>query len=209
MRIPLNLNSAETLMPHPLLTYQYWIFDMDGTLTLAKHDFSAIRHTLGLPPDQTILESLAALPPKTAAPLYERLQAIELEIAKRSEAAEGAHELLAYLSAQGVRLGILTRNSALNIEVSLAAAGLAQYFAPLDLISRDCAPPKPHPAGIQRLLTQWQAQPHEAVMVGDFVYDLQAGRAAGTATLYIDPSAAFPAREQADWCIRSLRELLV
>ena len=181
---------------------------MDGTLTLAKHDFSSIRHALGLPPDQTILESLAALPPETAAPLYERLQAIELEIAQRSEAAAGADELLGYLSAQGARVGILTRNSALNTQVTLAAAGLAQHFTAADLVSRDCAPPKPHPAGIQRLLAQWQAQPQEAVMVGDFVYDLQAGRAAGTTTLYIDPSAAFPAREHADWCVASLAELL-
>lgn len=195
-------------MPHPLLTRKYWIFDMDGTLTLAKHDFSAIRQALGLPAHQTILESLATLPPETAAPLYQRLQAIELAIAERSEAAEGALELLSYLSAQGARLGILTRNSALNTQVTLAAAGLAQHFAAADLVSRDCAPPKPHPAGIQRLLAQWQAKPHEAVMVGDFVYDLQAGRAAGTATVYIDPSAAFPAHEHADCCVRSLAELL-
>lgn len=195
-------------MPHPLISAKYWIFDMDGTLTLAKHDFNAIRQALGLPADQTILESLAALPPATAAPLYKRLQAIELEIAKLSEAAEGVLELLNYLSAQGARVGILTRNSVLNTQVTLAAAGLAQHFATTDLVSRDCAPPKPHPAGIQRLLTQWQAQPYEAVMVGDFVYDLQAGRAAGTKTLYIDPSAAFPAREHADWCVTSLVELL-
>ncbi|WP_298608396.1 HAD family hydrolase [uncultured Thiothrix sp.] len=195
-------------MPHPLLARKFWIFDMDGTLTLSKHDFSAIRRALGLPPDQTILESLAALPPETAAPLYERLQAIELEIAKRSEAAEGAQKLLSYLRAQGARVGVLTRNSALNTQVTLAAAGLDQHFTAADLISRDCAPPKPHPAGIHRLLAQWQAEPHEAVMVGDFVYDLQAGRAAGTTTLYIDPSAAFPAREHADWCVASLAELL-
>ncbi len=195
-------------MPHPLLARKYWIFDMDGTLTLAKHDFSAIRAALGLPAHQTILESLAALAPEQAAPIYARLQAIELEIAQVSEAAAGAHELLQHLTAQGTRLGILTRNSALNTEVTLQAAGLADYFEAADLVSRDCAPPKPHPAGIQRLLAQWQAEPQEAVMVGDFIYDLQAGRAAGTATLYIDPSAGFPEREHADYCVTSLAELL-
>lgn len=195
-------------MPHPLLARKYWIFDMDGTLTIAKHDFSSMRAALGLAPDQTILESLAAMPAKDAAPLYERLQAIELEIAKFSEAAAGAAELLMHLKTQGTRIGILTRNSAINTEVTLQAAGLAQHFAPTDLVSRDCAPPKPDPAGIQRLLAQWQAAPHEAVMVGDFVYDLHAGRAAGTTTLYIDPSAEFPDREHADWCITSLMELL-
>lgn len=195
-------------MPHPLLTCNYWIFDMDGTLTVAKHDFGAMRAALGLPADQAILESLAALPSAEAAPIYLRLQAMELEIAERSEAAAGAIELLEYLQAQGSRIGILTRNSLLNTKVTLKAAGLAQYFTSDDLISRDCAAPKPHPAGIERLLAQWQAAPQQAVMVGDFVYDLQAGRAAGTSTLYIDPSAAFPDREYADWCVQSLAELL-
>ena len=184
-------------MPHPLLARNYWIFDMDGTLTVAKHDFGAMRAALGLPADQAILESLAALPPAEAAPIYLRLQAMELEIA-----------LLEYLQAQSCRIGILTRNSLLNTKVTLKAAGLAQYFTSDHLISRDCAAPKPHPAGIERLLAQWQAAPQQAVMVGDFVYDLQAGRAAGTSTLYIDPSAAFSDREYADWCVQSLAELL-
>lgn len=196
-------------MPHPSLAQNYWIFDMDGTLTLAKHDFNAMRAALGLPANQTILESLAALPAAEAAPLYTRLQAMELEIAKLSEPAAGAADLLEYLLAQGARIGILTRNSALNTEMTLQAAGLAHYFTAADLISRDCAPPKPHPAGIERLLNQWQAEPTAAVMVGDFIYDLQAGRAAGTRTLYIDPSAAFPARDHADWCVQSLAELLI
>lgn len=195
-------------MPHPLFARRYWIFDMDGTLTLAQHDFQAMRIALGLPENQTILESLAALPRTQAAPIYARLQAMELEIAQTAQAAVGAESLLQSLTAQGIQLGLLTRNSALNIQVTLQAAGLAQYFAPHDLISRDCAPPKPHPAGIQRLLAQWQASAHQAVMVGDFVYDLQAGRAAGTATVYLDPSAQFPDREHADWCFSSLEELL-
>ncbi|MFZ1341890.1 HAD family hydrolase [Thiothrix eikelboomii] len=195
-------------MPHPLFARRYWIFDMDGTLTLAQHDFQAMRMALGLPENQTILESLAALPSTQAAPLYARLQAMELEIAQTAQAAIGAEPLLQALTAQGIQIGLLTRNSALNTQVTLQAAGLAQYFAAADLISRDCAPPKPHPAGIQRLLAQWQAQPDEAVMVGDFVYDLQAGRAAGTATVYLDPSAQFPDRAYADWCVQSLVELL-
>jgi phosphoglycolate phosphatase-like HAD superfamily hydrolase len=36
------------------------------------------------------------------------------------------------------------------------------------------------------LLTAWRAAPSDAVMVGDFVHDLDAGRAAGVATVYLD-----------------------
>ncbi len=196
-------------MPHSLLTHRHWIFDMDGTLTLAQHDFDAIRSTLGLPANQPILESLAALPPAEAAPLHRQLDAIELDIARQSEAAVGAHELLAYLASRGARLGILTRNNAVNIEASLRAAGLRDYFQADSFVSRDCAPPKPDPAGIFRLLQQWQGQTSEAVMVGDFHFDLCAGRNAGTHTVYVDPRGAFPFREHADVCVLTLAELLV
>ena len=45
-------------------------------------------------------------------------------------------------------------------------------------------------------------------MVGDFHFDLQAGRAAGATTVYIDPSGEFPDAAHADHCIRALAELL-
>lgn len=195
-------------MPHPFTKRKFWIFDMDGTLTLAQHDFVAMREALGLPAHQTILESLAELPEVEAAPKRAQLQAMELEIASQSKAAPNAHELLEYLRTQGAHIGILTRNSLINIEVTLKAAGLWEYFGVEHLVSRDCALPKPHPAGIERLLTQWQGQAHDAVMVGDFLYDLQAGRAANTATVYIDPSEKFNHRAFADLCIRDLGQLL-
>ena len=37
-----------------------WIFDLDGTLTVAAHDFDAIRAELGLPQGRPILEALLA-----------------------------------------------------------------------------------------------------------------------------------------------------
>ena len=39
-----------------------WIFDLDGTLTVAQHDFPAIRRELGIPADADILEYLGTLP---------------------------------------------------------------------------------------------------------------------------------------------------
>jgi phosphoglycolate phosphatase-like HAD superfamily hydrolase len=44
-------------------------------------------------------------------------------------------------------------------------------------------------------------------MVGDYLFDLQAGRAAGTATIYLDPTGRFPYAEHADLRARSLKEL--
>ena len=44
-------------------------------------------------------------------------------------------------------------------------------------------------------------------MVGDYLYDLQVGRAAEIATVHVDPNGAFPWPELADIRVNSLDEL--
>lgn len=164
----------------------HWIFDMDGTLTVAVHDFDAIRKALHLPVGQPILEALATLPQDEAAERYELLDAIELELAAHARAQAGARELLTALRGRGARLGILTRNSARVALATLHRAGLADFFDPQSILGREAAHPKPDPAGVLQLLARWQTVPAHAVMVGDFQFDLLAGRRAGVATVYVD-----------------------
>jgi len=186
---------------------RHWVFDLDGTLTVAVHDFDAIRTELGLPAGRPILESLAELPPEESAPLAVRLDAIELEIAREARPAEGAADLLAELLRAGVDLGIATRNSLANAHETLRAAGLDGFFAPDSIVGRDEAPPKPRPDAIHRLLDGWRGATEAAVMVGDYLFDLEAGRGAGAATVYVDPSGRFPFGHLADLRVRSLAEL--
>ncbi|RMH02824.1 MAG: HAD family hydrolase, partial [Planctomycetota bacterium] len=91
-----------------------WVFDLDGTLTVAVHDFDAIRARLGLPPGRPILEELARLPAAEAKPRRAELERIEAELARSARPAPGAAALCAELRRRGLRLGILTRNSAAN-----------------------------------------------------------------------------------------------
>ena len=181
---------------------------MDGTLTVAVHVFDAIRNELGLPQGKPILEELAQRPEREARALYERLDVLELELARRARAAVGAAALLEALARRSARLGILTRNSFANARETLRACGLAGYFDASCIVGREAASPKPDPGGIHRLLDAWRAAPHEAVMVGDYRFDLLAGRAAGTATVYVDASGAFPFAEHADVSVQSLEELV-
>src|SRR5690625_1057347 len=48
-------------MPAFLHDCQHWVFDMDGTLTRAVHDFGYIRHQLKIPPEADILGDLDSL----------------------------------------------------------------------------------------------------------------------------------------------------
>lgn len=181
---------------------------MDGTLTVAIHDFDAIRRELGLPQGRPILEEIARRPEREAGELLRRLDRIELELARRASASDGAAALLETLGARSARLGILTRNSHANALETLRVCGLARFFDPACVVGREAAAPKPDPGGIRKLLGEWRAAPVEAVMVGDYRYDLLAGRAAGTATVYVDTSGAFPFAEIADVSVRSLAELI-
>lgn len=181
---------------------------MDGTLTTAVHDFQAIAEALGLSRDRPILETLAEMPDADQAPLRARLADMELDLARQASLAPGVHALLTELSRRGARLAILTRNTRDNARVTLEAVGLTGLFPPEAVLGRDEAAPKPAPDGVHVHLDRWALPAHEAVMVGDYLFDLQAGRRAGAATVYVDPEGKFPFAEEADLSVRRLDELL-
>jgi HAD superfamily hydrolase (TIGR01509 family) len=185
----------------------HWIFDMDGTLTVAVHDFEAIRATLELPPGQPILETIATLPSEQADILYRRLDEIEWQLAAQAKPQAGAGELLGGLQQRGAQLGILTRNNRRNAYETLRVCGLLEFFDPACVLGRESAAPKPDPDGIHQLLTHWGADPSATVMVGDRRFDVVAGRRAGTATVLVDVDGN-QWLDEADLRVQDLRELL-
>ncbi|MBT0651670.1 HAD family hydrolase [Geomobilimonas luticola] len=193
---------------HHILARRCWIFDLDGTLTLPVHDFAAIRTALGMTEtDPDILGFLASLPAAEATAKHARLIEIEYELAARTAAAPGAGRLLDRLLRRGVQIGILTRNTREIALHTLGLIGLKQYFRPDAVLGRDEAAPKPHPEGVAKLLDAWGSVPDEAVMVGDYLFDLQVGRAAGIATIHVDRSGTFRWPELADLAVANLEEL--
>lgn len=168
-----------------LRTIKHWIFDLDGTLTAPQHDFGAIRETLHIPQDRLILEYIDEQPDTVAAQMHAQLQALELELAQQSIPAPKVREVLSALVAADCTIGILTRNSRHNALVSLTAVGCDDLIDEKWVLGRDNCAPKPDPEGLHFLLHAWQAPAARAVMVGDYLLDLQAGRAAGTQTIHI------------------------
>lgn len=169
-----------------LSAIRHWVFDMDGTLTVAMHDFARIKRELAIPAQDDILTHLAALPAAEASAKHAWLLAHERELAAASVPAMGAVALVRALQGAGCRLGILTRNVRSLAQVTLQAIGLGDVFAEEDIIGRDEAEPKPSPDGLQYFLQRWQVDPAQVVMVGDYRFDLECGRAAGTRTLLVN-----------------------
>lgn len=186
---------------------RHWVFDMDGTLTLAVHDFALIRRELGILADHDILEHLAALAPAEAARCHAWLMAHERELAEAAQPAPGAVELLRALHADGCRLGVLTRNAQSLAWVTLRAIGVDGLFAPEGVLGRDQARPKPHPEGLLQLAGVWRVAPAQLLMVGDYRFDLECGRAAGAGTVLVNqPQRIWP--ELADWQFGDCAEVL-
>lgn len=164
----------------------HWVFDLDGTLTLPMHDFEAIRRSLGIPSGADILAHLAALPDAEARAKHAWLFEHERGLAESAQVAPGAVELVLDLHGRGRTLGILTRNSRKLAWTTLAAIGLSHVFGESHVLGREDAAPKPSPEGLYRLATMWNVSPTELVMVGDFRFDLECGRAAGAATVLVN-----------------------
>ncbi|GFO70502.1 haloacid dehalogenase [Geomonas limicola] len=190
-----------------ILRRGHWIFDLDGTLTVAIHDFASIRAALGVPSGSDILEHLEALPLAQAELMRQKLVAIEEELAGRTEAAEGALGLVEKLHGRGARLGVLTRNTRDIALATLRRIGLEGYFSKRDVLGREEALAKPDPDGLYRLAREWGVVPNVMVMVGDYGFDLETGRAAGAATIHVDTSRTFRWPELTDIAVGSLAEL--
>ncbi len=153
------------------------IFDMDGTLTRPYLDFPRIRAEIGVA--EPLLENMLALPPGPARDrAFGILERFEDEAAEASELNPGARDVLAFLATRGIPSGVLTRNSRRSTEIVLSKHGLRFGLC----VTRDDAPAKPRPEPLWMLCNHLGVEPAHALMVGDFKFDVLAGRNAGTRT---------------------------
>lgn len=181
------------------------IFDMDGTLVHEMLDFDAIRRDIGLSAGQPILEGIAELLPAQRTEALEILDRHEMAAAAACVAHDGAAEVLCSLRRGGIKTALLTRNSAI-----CARRVLAEHQLELDLVAtRENVPHKPHPDSILNITRQLGILPRQTLMVGDYLYDLQAAAGAGVASALLCANGRRPDfADQATWCITELREVL-
>lgn len=164
------------------------LFDFDGTLTHpAALDFPKIKKAIGCPLDTPILEFIDTLPTSAEkATAMATLDLLETEAAAGSQPNDGAEALIAYIRSKKLSVGIITRNSLASIRRAL------KNFADLKLadfdvvISRDDPiEPKPSGDGVRLAADRMGIAPAEMLMVGDYLFDVEAGLSAGAPTALI------------------------
>jgi hydrogenase expression/formation protein HypE len=194
------------------------LFDFDGTLTHpGALDFPSIKREIGCPPDQYVLEWILALPHGEERDSAEQtLERFELEAADASAPNEGAERLVRRLRERGLAVGVLTRNGRRAVDRALArfTSLTADDFDVIVTRDDGDVAPKPAPDGVLHAAAAMRVPPAETLVVGDFLLDMQAGRAAGAVTAHLlnhglpnDGQEGQPDATDCDFVVGRLAEL--
>jgi HAD superfamily hydrolase (TIGR01509 family) len=182
------------------------IFDLDGTITEPFFDFDAIRIEMGLAPNAgPILELMEKMTPQKRAEVEKILHHHEQKAVAESKLNPGAKETLDELRKRKIKIGILTRNRKVNALAVAVKHGLS-FDA---IVDREDGPVKPDAFGVLHLCKQFKIKPQEALVVGDYLFDLLCARAAGGVSVLLkNHRKADEFAHHADFVIENLAGIL-
>ena len=178
------------------------VFDFDGTLAVLNIDFSMMRERIislvrhfgieeGAIRERYLLEIIDEVysmirekDSSGAEEFYDRahqiLHEVELKAAEEGSLIPGTEAVLRMLRGRSIKVGIVTRN---------CEEAVRKVFPDIDdccdiFISRNSVDKvKPHPDHLNSALGALKVSGEEAVMVGDHIIDIQAGKRAGMMTI--------------------------
>jgi pyrophosphatase PpaX len=204
------------------------LFDLDGTLVDSLDlILESFRHTMRAhfgkaPSDQMWLKTLGTplrAQFREVADTDEKVQSLidtyiehnHREHERLIRPYDGVNETLLALRARGLRLGVVTSKALRGTELSLAACGLEPDWFEVVVTSDEPVPHKPDPAPLNLALERLGEGPESAAYVGDSVWDIRAGRAAGmrtAAALWGPFSPIELAAEKPDLMLEEIGQLL-
>lgn len=94
---------------------------------------------------------------------------------------EGVYETVEALKNQGFHIGVVTTKFRNTVNEGLKLARLDPFFQTVVTLD-DVEKAKPDPEPIRLALRLLEAEPERTIMVGDSIFDIQAGKNAGTFT---------------------------
>jgi HAD superfamily hydrolase (TIGR01549 family) len=169
------------------MTIKTIIFDLDGTITQPCIDFDAIRRDMGFAPDAgPILELMQKMTPQQRLLADQVLYTHEQRAIESSTLNTGAAETLSAIHQAGLPIGILTR----NLKENALAVGQKHALHFDFIVGREDGPAKPDPFGVLHICQAFAVPPREAMVVGDYLFDLLCARNAGAIPVWFRNSKA-------------------
>ena len=142
--------------------------------------------------------------------MTEILEAHEAKAARLSIPNQGAEACLSTLK-MTVPIGIITRNSHQSVVSALEQFDVIGYRDFHAVITRETAPPKPSPEGVFKAAANMGLLAEELMVVGDFRFDVIAGKRAGAGTILLTnggKSTMAPGDPKPDYVCTHLDEVL-
>jgi len=180
------------------------LFDLDGTLTVPVLDFDRIRGEIG-EIEGPILEAMEKMTPDERQRAEAILHRHEEEAALNSRLNPGVHEMWSYLRGSGRSIGLITRNRRWSVEKFCQKHGLSFD----SIVTREDGPAKPDPFPVRQVCRNLEVQPQEALVVGDYLFDLISGRRAGARSVLLRNAIKYAEyQHEADYVITRLDDLI-
>ncbi|MCP4682688.1 MAG: HAD-IA family hydrolase [Desulfobacterales bacterium] len=187
------------------------LFDFDGTLTApGALDFSVIKKTVGCPADEPVLEFIDTIQDDSQRQkALDTLEQFEMAGAQNSVPNPYAEEIIEFIKKKNLAMGIISRNGIVSIKKAFEQFNRTSLKDFHLVISRDDpVKPKPSSEGIFFAAKRLNVTPEEILVVGDYIFDIQAGNRAGSITVLLkDPDRETPFTADSDYTISSLSEL--
>jgi len=180
------------------------IFDMDGTVTAPVFDFAGMKAEANVG-DYDVLEYLL----RSTGAERERIQRVmrkyEDAAAAKAKLNPGARSVLTHLARKRLPMALLTRNSRRSVNTVCRKLRLKFDF----IVTREDGPHKPAPDSILQIARRWNLSPHEALMVGDYKWDVLCAKNAGAPCVVLANGDELPDwARKADYIIKRLTELI-
>ena len=178
------------------------IFDFDGTLAVLNIDFSSMKERVfdlmrrfGIREDDVqekylleiideVYEMLWKENPAGAETFYQEahdiLHEVEMKAAAMGRLIPGADGALKRLRGKGIKVGIITRNC--EDAVRKVFPGIDD-FCDIFVSRNSVKKVKPHPDHLTHVIKSLKISAEEAMMVGDHMIDIQAGKRVGMKTV--------------------------
>lgn len=209
--------------------YKGYLFDADGTLfDTAEMIFQCFNHTcsmfgnikicrnevfsnIGIPLRPQLENFLGILNDSRAEEIIGEHMRYQLEIYKDYLCLfPGVADTLRDLKKKGKKLAVVTSRKIYTLTLFLKHTGIFRYFDSL-ITPESTKKYKPHPEPALEALRQLDCKAHEALFVGDAVFDIECGREAGMDTAFVSWSKLEPDSfsVKPDFIIDRIEELII
>jgi HAD superfamily hydrolase (TIGR01549 family) len=159
-----------------------FIFDMDGTIVDSKLNFDSIRHSIGIPNKEPILEYIENSSDQSFIDrALEIVHDHEIKGARQSQIIRDFKDFYLHLKSINIPIALLTRNSKAVTQYTLD-----KHKLNFDIVlTRDCCKPKPDPEGLEIIHQKWNIPKENLLYIGDYFFDLETAKNANVRSALI------------------------